>query len=157
MPTTDDPLVMLRRLGYLEREAAFLHLVAVHSGYFIRRQYADFLGQKRGRPDADLVEKVLRRGHARPLAYAYRPVLYHLCTRRFYRAIRQPENRHRRERSPSAIRAKLMALDYVLAHPGRRFLGSEKEKVTFFTEELGIDRAKLPSSAYAGTPGHAPV
>ena len=60
MASTGDPLLLLQRLGYNEQEAAFLHLVAIHSGYFIRRQYADFLGQKRGRPDTVLVEKVLR-------------------------------------------------------------------------------------------------
>jgi hypothetical protein len=34
-----DPIPELQKLGYTEREAAFLYLVGIHSGYFLRRQY----------------------------------------------------------------------------------------------------------------------
>jgi hypothetical protein len=34
---------LLESVGYTEREAAFLYLVAVHSGYFLRRQYSHFI------------------------------------------------------------------------------------------------------------------
>ena len=33
-----DPISILQNVGYTEREAAFLYLVARHSGYFLRRQ-----------------------------------------------------------------------------------------------------------------------
>jgi hypothetical protein len=32
-----DPIPELRRFGYTEREAAFLYLVGIHSGHFLRR------------------------------------------------------------------------------------------------------------------------
>ena len=36
----------LQRFGYAEPEGAFLSLAALHSGYFLRRQYTRFLGAK---------------------------------------------------------------------------------------------------------------
>ncbi len=47
-----------------------------------------------------------------------------------------------------AIKAKLMALDYVLAHPEISFLATEQEKVEYFTCKLGIDTASLPTKVY---------
>ena len=38
-----DPISELQKLGYTEREAAFLYLVGIHSGYFLRRQYLAFI------------------------------------------------------------------------------------------------------------------
>jgi hypothetical protein len=51
-----------------------------------------------------------------------------------------------------AIRTKPLALDYVLTNRGHRYLGTEEEKVTFLTEELGIDRTKLPGTMYSVSP-----
>jgi hypothetical protein len=42
-----DPISSLEATGYLEREASFLYLVAVNSGYFLRRQYLPFRGTRR--------------------------------------------------------------------------------------------------------------
>ena len=44
MTTGDERIARLEELGYTEREAAFLVLAALHSGYFLRRQYQEFLG-----------------------------------------------------------------------------------------------------------------
>ena len=46
----------LKRLGYTEREAEFLHLVAVHSGFFFQRQFSQYLGiaGRRGQALRDL-------------------------------------------------------------------------------------------------------
>ena len=38
-----DPIPLLENAGYTEQEAAFLYLVAVHSGYFLRRQFCRFV------------------------------------------------------------------------------------------------------------------
>ncbi|MHB8303734.1 MAG: hypothetical protein ACYDC6_12980 [Acidobacteriaceae bacterium] len=35
-------------MGYTEREVAFLYLVALHSGFFLRRQYGRFVRRERG-------------------------------------------------------------------------------------------------------------
>ena len=52
-----DPISSLEAVGYLEREASFLYLVAVHSGYFLRRQYARFAGRRRRHADRAVPEK----------------------------------------------------------------------------------------------------
>ena len=43
---TVDPISALESLGYTEREAAFLYLVAAHSGYFLRRQFDYFIDRQ---------------------------------------------------------------------------------------------------------------
>ena len=45
---TVDPILALESFGYTEREAAFLYLVAVHSGYFLRRQFDYFIDRRNG-------------------------------------------------------------------------------------------------------------
>jgi hypothetical protein len=40
--TDAERINALQALGYNEREAAFLCLAALHSGYFLRRQYHSF-------------------------------------------------------------------------------------------------------------------
>jgi hypothetical protein len=148
MTTGDERIARLEALGYTEREAVFLVMAALHSGYFLRRQYQDFLGTRRGYADATLAEKVVAKGHARTLPSFGKTLVYHLCTRPFYNAIDQPDNRHRRDRPPFAVKVKLMALDYVMAEPGRSFLATEEEKVAFFDGQLGIPREKLPAKLY---------
>ena len=39
MTAAYDPIRELRKFGYTERESAFLYLVGVNSGYFLRRQF----------------------------------------------------------------------------------------------------------------------
>jgi hypothetical protein len=60
--TDDERVAALWGLGYTEREAAFLVLAALHSGYFLRRQYLTFTGAYKGRVDDLLVRKVIERG-----------------------------------------------------------------------------------------------
>jgi hypothetical protein len=146
--TNQERINALKKLHYTEREAAFLTLAALHSGYFVRRQYSQFLGQTPGRPDDVLVGKVLSRRHGRQYPTDRRTLLYHLSSRPFYAAIGQSDNRHRRRRPPFAIKAKLMALDYVLAHPGHRYLATEDEKVGYFNRERGLPIENLPTKIY---------
>src|ERR1051325_6119720 len=119
----------LTRLGYTSREAAFLCLAALHAGYFLRRQYAQFLGTSMSGQVAALIEKVLANGHAEATTFAGDIHIYHLCARPFYAVLGQEDNRNRRTRQPATIRKKLMALDYVLAHPDHRYLATEQEKL----------------------------
>jgi hypothetical protein len=129
MMTSNDRIQALQELGYSPREAAFLCLAALHNGFFLRRQYLGFVEADRGRADDQFVTRICNHGHVRIITGKARILVYHLCSRPFYRAIGKGENRHRRMRPMCAIRAKLMALDYVLAHPGVHFLATEEEKV----------------------------
>jgi len=139
----------LRSLGYEDSEAAFLVAAAVHSGYFLRRQYESFISAPRGRPSDRFLQRIVNAGHARSLEYPNRTEVFHLFARAIYRAIGDEDNRNRRPRPNFSIKAKLMALDFVLANRERRFLGTESEKVQHFCGDLGIDESLLPGKTYS--------
>lgn len=149
--TNAERIQALERLGYNEREARFLCLAALHSGYFLRRQYCQFLNKAVGGTAAALVEKLLEKGHGRVTRYAAQVGVYHLTTRPFYNAIGQEDNRNRRERSVETIKNKLMGLDFVLAHLQQEYLATEQEKVDYFVRTLGLDKAVLPTKRYASS------
>jgi hypothetical protein len=43
-----DPIPDIERLGYTPREAGFLALVAMHSGFFLRRHFNHYLHKEDG-------------------------------------------------------------------------------------------------------------
>lgn len=147
MPSTERAAA-LKCFGYSESDAAFLSLAAVHSGYFLRRQYEVFTGVARGRPSSRFLDQTVSAGHVRSTEFANRTEIFHLFARAIYRAIGEEDNRNRRPRPPFSIKAKLMALDFVLAHRDCQFLATEGEKVYHFCAELGIAQALLPRKAY---------
>ena len=149
MMTSEDRTRALEGFGYTRSEAAFLCLAALHSGYFLRRQFRRFANASRGYRDDLLIEKILSNKHGQVFTSGKKTIVYHLCSRPFYSAIGQPNNRHRRERPPFAVKAKLMALDYVLANQEHRYLATEEEKVGYFTGELGIKIDSLPTKIYS--------
>jgi hypothetical protein len=138
----------LRRFGYSEPEASFLCLAALHGGYFLRRQYAHFLGGKDGGNVTQLVQKGLADGHLRSSAWRQNTQLYRLCARPFYEALGQGENRNRRAREVLTIKNKLMGFDFVLAHRHVQYLATEQEKVDYFTRTLKLNLSELPAKLY---------
>lgn len=142
----------LQEIGYTAREAQFIELAALHSGYFVRRQFNAFLGQPRGRAAADFIEKLFRRNHATCDLFFRHAHIYHLSAKPLYALLGQPDNRHRRHRSAFGIKAKLMALDYVLARREDRFLATEDARVEYFIEH-GVDRTRLPQLVYRARRG----
>ena len=138
----------LRELGYTSQEAAFLSLVALHGGYFIRRQYQQFAGY-RGRFEERLLRRAESFGHIRSTIFSNRTEVYHVFARAIYRAIGDEDNRNRRPRPAFSIKAKLMALDFVLAHPAAQFLATEREKLEYFCGKRAVDRALLPGKTYS--------
>ena len=136
--------------GYTCREASFLVTAALHSGYFVMRQIAP----KGGTVAERFGRRVLAFGHARATKCASNTSLYHLCGKSLYRALDQENNRHRRAHSPFHIRAKVMCLDYVLQHPGFRFLPTEEEKLAFFSGERNLPTRLFPTRTYGGKDGN---
>ena len=61
--TYRERIAAVRAMGYTTREAGFLEFVALHSGYFLRRQYNQFLDRKRGGTAAALIRKLLQKEH----------------------------------------------------------------------------------------------
>lgn len=143
----------LQSLGYNATEASFLCLAALHSGFFLRRQYAAFTGKVPGYADVTLGEKAVRNGHVRVTALRHNRMLYHLYSKPFYSALGEEDNRNRRRREPQAIKHRLMALDFVLANRACQFFPTEAEKLAFFGGALGIDYQYLPQKVYRGAQG----
>lgn len=152
-----EDVASLERLGYTSAEARFLELAALHSGYFVRRQFNDFVGCERGGADARFIDKLLRFGHGRVQNPKSNRLVYHVHCRRIYGRLDERDNRNRREKAPQTIKRKLMALDFVLAHPADRFLATEEEKVDYFTRERGVDPNVLPCRRYLSHTSGEPV
>lgn len=145
--SSEERVAALQRFGYSKREAEFLCLAALHGGYFLRRQYGQFLQQPLGGVAAALIEKALTNEHVRVGTYASNTYLYHLAARPFYTALGQPDNRNRRPRQPTTIKSKLMGFDFVLSHPEHHYLATEQEKVDYFSSH-SIDPTALPSKRF---------
>jgi hypothetical protein len=142
---TADSIIALKSLGYSEREAAFLYLVAAHSGYFVRRQFDYFTDRNKGALVMRFLDKARVAGHVEYLDYKQGWHVYHLFSRAIYRLLGNSESQLRRRKGDAQVRARLMALDYVLENDGDHFLESEAERVRFFVEgrriasDLSID------------------
>ena len=143
-----DPILALTSLGYTEREAAFLYLVAVHSGYFVRRQFDYFTDRNKGALVMRLLTKARDAGHLQVLDYRQGWHVYHVSARAIYRLLGDPESQNRRRKSDAQVRARLIALDYVLENDTDHYLESEAERVRFFTEDR-----RIVSETFIGTDG----
>ena len=145
-----DPVPVLESVGYTEREAAFLYLVALHSGYFLRRQYGRFIQRERGAIAEQLLRKSLALGHLQRIACGQTRFVYHLTSREMYSAVGLPASQHRRLKGDAQIKCRLMVLDFVLDHLGNRLLDSVETKLSFFTQTLDLSEALLPHSSGGG-------
>lgn len=67
---SDDFIPVIESLGYTRREAAFLYLVAVHSGYFVRRQFDYFIDRNKGAIVRNFLAKGQAAGHIEVIEYA---------------------------------------------------------------------------------------
>ena len=148
--STEERVHVLQGLGYTQREAAFLCIAALQSGYFLRRQFLSFIEGAYGKSDTNLTKKVLERRHAKATVLRYNQTLYHLCSKPLYTALGESDNRNRREHFVFTIKARLMALDYVLQHRNDTYLATESRKGEHFRDTLGIDSEYLPSKRYTG-------
>ncbi len=134
---------VLKKLGFTPRESEFLLYAALHGGYFMRRQYDRFVGiEHRGGTSQRLLDKLGLKYVKRALS-AGNISIYHLCSKPFYAALGQENNRNRRGKMPRVIRQRLMILDYVLDHRQYQYFATEDEKREFFTP------GPLPTTVYA--------
>jgi len=157
MMIPEDKIEALRLFGYTEEEARFLYLVAIHSGYFLARQFLGFVGAKRGYRSHSLNQKLISRSHATMREYRRNGCIYHLYSRELYRAVGHENLRNRRYHRLEAIRRRLLGLDFILANQGYQYLETEGEKVAYFCSELHIDKQRLPVRVYTGAPDTRPT
>jgi hypothetical protein len=144
----EEFIVRLQQYGYAREEAEFLSLAALHSGYFVRRQFNDFLGQQRGGNAQRFIKKLLTRRHAQCERYRTNQFVYHIRGKGIYARLGQRDNRNRRDKAPFTIKRKLMCLDFVLAYRNCRFLETEAAKVEYFAVERRVEIDCLPARRY---------
>jgi hypothetical protein len=141
-----DPIPVMQSAGYTEREAAFLYLAALHSGYFLRRQYLRFIERGRGALAAQFLRRAFTLGHIQSIACGQARFVYHLTSTEVYAAAGLGASHHRRLKSDATIKSRLMVLDFVLDHLGETLLDTEAAKVSHFTETRGLSESVLPRS-----------
>ena len=137
----------LMRFGFTERQARFLVHVLVFSGVFLERQYRAFTGLAHGQKTHDFLAKLVSDGYATPVTPGalHRGRFYHVQYKPLYEAIGEANNRHRKPASLGRFVERLMLLDAVLADGRYGWLGTEKDKGTYFREALEKD---LPDNWY---------
>ena len=138
----------IERFGYTPEEARFLCLAALHSGYFVCRQFNDFIHRPRGACTQRFLHKLTSRRHARPERYQGKQFVYHIHAEGIYQRLGQKDNRNRRQKAPLTIKRRLMCLDFVMAHSGFRFLDAEMEKLDYFLVERQLAPDLLPSRRF---------
>ncbi len=144
-----DPIASLESIGYAGREASFLYLVAMHSGYFLRRQYHLFARRQGGRLATRLLEKAVRHQHIQIMECGQGRHLYHLTSKPVYEALGLAGSQHRRIKGDAHIKSRLMVLDFILTNLHANLLENEAAKVDFFTTQCGVRCELLPQS-YTG-------
>ena len=140
----------LRHFGYTEEEARFLYLVATHSGYFTCQQFLQFIGAKPGKRSVAFAQKVAKKKHASSKEFLRHGRVFHLFSRNLYQAIGRENVRFRRVHSTEYVRTGLIALDFILRNQDFTYFESEEQKLSFFCDQLGIDKKILPYKRYSG-------
>src|SRR5216683_5328172 len=141
----------LERLGYTEKEARFLYLVATHSGYFVARQFLAFAGLQSGQRMTHFSNKTQSKKHTRSHQMPGHGTVYHLFSRKVYHQI-GPENLgNHRQHEIEYIEARIAMLDFVLENSGFSYLETEAQKVAYFNGELKVGLQHLPSRTYHGS------
>lgn len=135
----------LEKLGYTPREAGFLALVAMHSGYFLRRHFNRYLHREDGGLAHSFLAKAQSKGHVRTLPLAQRRFVFHLSSRTLYRLCGVEDSQNRRVKGDRAIKTLLLSLDYILDHPQQHFFRTEAQMLEYFHDQLGIPLEKMPA------------
>lgn len=146
--TWDERVAQVRLHGFTDRQAGFLVTVMLHAGVCIGRQYCAFAGIAHGRKIVDFFGSLVARGYATARPCGRRAHVLHIHHKPLYRAVGEPDNRHRRPTTlPRAIE-RLMLLDAVLAERDRTWLATEREKLAYFTLTHRMQRQDLPSLTF---------
>ena len=163
VPSFTDRAARIAALGWPDREAEWIAIVALHTGVFLRSQTAVYYGESGGggrkwtwRFTSALFEKKLASEDDRAIfPGGARAVL--LTSKTFYRVLEIPNVRHRRGKgaTDAVLMRRLLSLDYIIERPSLTWLATEDDKVQCF-EALGISRATLPCRHY-GKPGQPQV
>jgi hypothetical protein len=149
MSPTGKRVETLVHFGYSSEEIAFLDMVTAHSGYFVPNQFLDFTGQKKGRALNEFTDKLIGLKHVSFHSYRNGARVYHVFSRKLYKALGRDNVRTRRKHALEYIRTRLVTLDFVLANQPYQFLEGEYEKVSFLRNRFKIQTEDLPFRTYS--------
>jgi hypothetical protein len=145
----EDRAAGVAALGFTPRQARFLTAVMLHSGVCLPRHYTKFAGIAFGHNTRDFFAKLTREKLATAYACWRRQGTYfHVHHKALYRAIGEPDNRHRRRPTIPRTAERLMLLDIVFDHPEMTWLGAEADKVFNFSQRHNVPREELPSLVF---------
>src|SRR2546428_2899023 len=147
--TWEERVAKVRLHGFTDRQSAFLVTVMLHAGVCVGRQYCAFAGIPHGRKVCDFFDSLVARGYAtaRPCGH-HRARVFHVHHKALYRAVGEPNNRHRRPTALARAIERLMVLDAIVAERQRTWLATEQDKLAFFTLTHRIARQDLPSLTF---------
>ncbi len=145
----EDRVTAVAALGFTPRQARFLTTVMLHSGVCMPRHYTKFAGIALGHNTRDFFAKLTREKFATGYACWRRQGTYfHIHHKSLYRAIGEPDNRHRRRLTIPRVAERLMLLDIVLDKPELTWLGAEADKALHFGQRHDVPREDLPSLVF---------
>ncbi|MFA5907916.1 MAG: hypothetical protein WC815_03980 [Vicinamibacterales bacterium] len=125
----------IEAFGFTERQARFLVAVMVYSGAFLERQYCAFAGIAHGQKTHDFIRRLIDRKCVTVITPGalHRGRLFHVHFKPLYDAIGEVNNRNRRPATLGRMVERLMLLDAVLADRRHTWLGTERDKVAYFS------------------------
>jgi hypothetical protein len=131
--------------GFTERQAGFLVTVMLHSGVCVRRQYCAYARIAHGQKDHDFFASLMAKRQATSYSAAHeRAHLYHVQSKPLYAAIGEPNNRNRKPVTLARAVERLMVLDVVLGDRRLQWLGTERDKVDYFSAATSLRPRELP-------------
>lgn len=148
--TVADRTAAIAAHGFTPRQAAFLSTVMLHAGVCVPRQYTAFARIAFGQNTREFFER-LTHGRFATAHPCWRGAarIYHVHHKALYRAIGEPDNRHRRPATVARAVERLMLLDVVLGDTETTWLGTEREKVAYFTERHSLSADELPALVFS--------
>jgi hypothetical protein len=140
----------LRSLGFTPRQADFLYLVGTNTGVFTAEHFNLFCGVARGASQTRLLDRLEQHNFALRINLGRgqknsRTQLFHIRHKAFYTAIMCSDSRLRRGMSYALIRQRIQFLDYIVTYAHNEFLGTEDDKVEYFSNQLSLPLSLLPS------------
>ena len=152
-----ETIASLRQFGYTAREAEFLYIVATHSGFFLQRQFMQFVDVAGRGPATYFLKKAIEKKHVREhLPERGTQKVYHLFSRTIYAPLGKENSRHRRPGRYGLLEkaaVRITGLDFMLAHLDQSYLEEENDKVAYFTETQAIPIDALPTKVFRGQDG----
>ena len=138
--------------GFTERQAEFLVTVMLHSGVCVGRQYCKHARIVRGQKVYDFFASLVAKKFATLYPAHRRAYLYHVHNKSLYAAVGEPHNRNRKPLTLARAIERLMVLDAILEDRSLRWLGSEQEKVAYFTTATSLRPTELPHLMFEAGP-----